>query len=175
MVSIAMRRTLPALLLVGCGGQPDIAGLYRATSDDINAMGCQPLSPSGALPIFLIEPFDYLLGKAYKYEFCTAPQRATCLDLGLLSIGFTDEIDGGWESDAFTATPQATGCAIERTLGTATMSDDHTIVIDERTYRGSTTSAPNGCTLDYARAHAQSLACVTRDLTVGTRINESAP
>jgi hypothetical protein len=134
--------------------------------------GCGPGADSADFPIFRLERVDLFGSDAYKYELCTSTAASSCLDLGILSIRFTDEISDGWTDDSYTATGGSGGCTLEHSTAMATRTGASTIRVQFQKFSSTLVAPPSGgCTSDAARAQTASLPCASSEILLATRVN----
>ena len=134
--------------------------------------GCGPGTDSADFPLFRLERVDFFGSVAYKYELCTAPSPSSCLDLGILSIRFTEEISDGWSDDTYTATGGSGGCTLAHSTSMATRTGQRTVRVQFQKFSTTLVSPPSGgCTSDAARAQAASLPCASSEILLATRVD----
>jgi hypothetical protein len=156
------------LVAAGCGGGVhEFGGTYRADTHTEDKTGCGAGGELGDKQIFKLEYADALAIRGYKYELCTSVDL--CIDFGILSLLFTDEVADGWNDDSYdaTAAPGGGGCSLSHTAGTLRADGDGARV-EWRKY-SRTASVPD-CSIATAKAMAATLPCVDHELLIGTRL-----
>jgi hypothetical protein len=165
-------------LIAGCGGSGGggsdvmaLDGVYQASSDNQDTMGCGAGAPSGSLPIFRIESATLLGTNTAKFEFCTSTAPSSCLDLGALSIRFTVRTGDGWTDDAYGGDGSGTICVLTHDTSTLTTTGANQVDVVFETHSVQTSTPSGGCTPTAARAAASTMSCTKREEMVATRVN----
>jgi hypothetical protein len=162
-----------ALAAAGCHATAaDLDGVYRASTHTEDKMGCGLGTDPGDHPIFRLERVDVFGTRAYKYELCTSTQASSCLDLGILSVRFTDEISDGWSDDTYNGTAASGGCTLTHSTSMVTRTGDATVRVEFQKFSSTLTTAPSGgCDNDAARAASATLPCVSSEVLLASRVN----
>lgn len=160
--------------MAGCGGTGSsvaaLDGVYQSSSDDKDTTGCGTGAPTGTLPIFRIESGALLGTNAAKYELCTSTTPSSCLDLGILSIIFTERTSDGWADDTYNGTASGSSCLLTHTTSTLTTTSGTEVQVVFETHSVTATSSSD-CTPTAARAAASTMTCTKREVEVAARVN----
>jgi hypothetical protein len=153
---------------VGGGGAHDYNGTYRADTHTEDKAGCGDGAELGDQQIFKLELGDAIAIRGYKYELCTSADA--CLDFGILSLLFTDEVADGWNDDSYDAVAAAGGggCTLSHTSGTLRVASGSGVRVEWKKY--SMTASVADCSTATAKAMAATLPCVDHEVLVGSKI-----
>jgi hypothetical protein len=164
---------IAALAAGGCGGAGgggahNYDGVYRADTHTEDKAGCGDGAELGDHALFKLEYGNAIALAGYKYELCTSADA--CLDFGILSLLFTDEVADGWNDDSYDAVAAAGGggCTLSHTAGTLRVAGSDGARVEFKKY--SMTASVSDCSTMTAKAMAASLPCVDHEVLVGTKV-----
>jgi len=161
-----------AALLIGCGEDTDLTGLYQVTyhtysSDNCEVEGAAETEP----PYFRMSKSEFFGANIFSFDGCESAADPECNDFLMVGSSFTQPVDNGWKSTVSYSSFSGGTCSLGFSKGTAILQGGE-LRIEARAWSETDQIPDAACDPDEAESRGTDMPCDGYEVIVGTLIPE---
>jgi hypothetical protein len=162
-------RWLVVVVLVVCGCETDLTGIYRVDTQ-VGSAPCGADQPLVGRPPFLkFYKEKFVFQEYFAYDGCMDAAATTCTPIGGLFSGFQEQISDGWRGLESTASSSGTMCTFSYDEQTAVLKDK-ALVIELHEYSQTVDLPSAQCTAKEATNRGASMPCAIHEHIAATKL-----
>lgn len=159
-------------LLVGCGDDPDLSGLYEVTYHTYSADNCSVEGDAvDTPPYFRMEKDEFFGVDIFSFSGCDSATDTECNTSPMLLTTFTQPTDNGWRGVVSFSSWAGSDCSLGYVEGSAVLEGDG-VRIETRRWSEQTQLPEGACTTDEAEKRGKDMPCDGYEVIVGAFVQE---